>query len=46
MAFLQEGTREILRPYWGSAIGVDIAAEDDDVSSPAWFISSSEEEGA
>lgn len=29
-----------------SAIGVDVAAEDDDVSSLAWLISSSEEEGA
>lgn len=29
-----------------SAIGVNVAAEDDDVSSLAWLISSSEEEGA
>ncbi|TGZ53691.1 hypothetical protein DBV15_04925 [Temnothorax longispinosus] len=47
-AFVQEGTREIstFLTRTSSAIGVDVAAEDDDVSSPAWLISSSEEEGA
>lgn len=32
-------------PKTSSAIGVDVAAEDDDIGPPVWLISSSEEEG-